>query len=129
MKSSNILLTDNFRAKVADFGFAKIGLGESDQSHISTKVKGTFGYLDPEYLRTNQLTPKSDVFSFGVLLVEILSGRRPVERTKPPEERLTVKWVRQCPLTFEKSKKMFKWSLFLGSFRHSRNTVKEGSER
>ncbi|XP_078438161.1 calmodulin-binding receptor-like cytoplasmic kinase 3 [Wolffia australiana] len=93
VKSSNILITENFRAKVADFGFAKVSHNDTEQTHISTKVKGTFGYLDPEYLRTNQLTPKSDVFSYGVLLIEILSGRRPVERTKPPDERLTVKWA------------------------------------
>jgi serine/threonine protein kinase len=56
-------------------------------------VKGTAGYLDPEYLRTYQLTPKSDVFSFGILLVEILSARRPVELKRTPEERITIRWV------------------------------------
>ncbi|CAA7406948.1 unnamed protein product [Spirodela intermedia] len=93
IKSSNILITESFRAKVADFGFAKVGHGDAGETHYSTKVKGTFGYLDPEYLQTNQLTPKSDVFSFGVLLIEILSGRRPVDRGRPADERLTVKWA------------------------------------
>lgn len=93
MKSSNILLTESYRAKVSDFGFAKSGPTDADQTHISTKVKGTAGYLDPEYLRTYQLTPKSDVFSFGILLIEIISGRRPVDLKRNADERITVRWV------------------------------------
>lgn len=81
------------RAKVADFGFAKLGPMNSDQTHVSTKVKGTVGYLDPEYMKTYQLTPKSDVYSFGILLLEIVTGRRPVELKKIPEERVTIRWV------------------------------------
>lgn len=94
VKSSNILLTDNFRAKVADFGFARTGPTEADQTHIETNVKGTAGYVDPEYLRTNHLTIKSDVFSFGILLLEILSARRPVELKRSLAERITVRWVK-----------------------------------
>lgn len=93
VKSSNILLTESMRAKVADFGFAKLGPVNNDHTHISTKVKGTVGYLDPEYMKTYHLTPKSDVYSFGILLLEILTGRRPVELKKSAEERVTLRWA------------------------------------
>ena len=92
VKSSNILLTDGFRAKVSDFGFARTG--SSEQSEIQTDVKGTAGYVDPEYLRTNYLTVKSDVYSYGILLLEILSGRRPIEVKRGTREKITVRWVR-----------------------------------
>ncbi|KAI4376692.1 hypothetical protein MLD38_014426 [Melastoma candidum] len=93
VKSSNILLTGNLRAKVADFGFARLGSSDTDKTHISTKVKGTVGYLDPEYMRTYQLTAKSDVYSFGILLLEIMTGRRPVEPKRPMDERVTLRWA------------------------------------
>ncbi|VFQ67387.1 unnamed protein product [Cuscuta campestris] len=95
VKSSNILLTESMRAKVADFGFARLGDPDTDKTHFLTKVKGTVGYLDPEYMKTYQLSPKSDVYSFGVLLLEILTGRRPVEMNKHPDERVTLRWVFQ----------------------------------
>ncbi|GJY50563.1 calmodulin-binding receptor-like cytoplasmic kinase 2 [Tanacetum coccineum] len=94
IKSSNILLTEKLRAKVADFGFARLAAdAESGQTHVSTQVKGTAGYLDPEYLRTYQLTEKSDVYSFGILLVELVTGRRPIEAKRELKERVTAKWA------------------------------------
>ncbi|URD71972.1 STYKc [Musa troglodytarum] len=94
IKASNILLTDKLRAKVADFGFARLAAEDPEATHVSTQIKGTAGYLDPEYLRTYQLTEKSDVYSFGVLLVEIVTGRRPIERNRDNRERVTTRWVR-----------------------------------
>ncbi|KAL2478739.1 Calmodulin-binding receptor-like cytoplasmic kinase 2 [Forsythia ovata] len=94
IKSSNILLTENLRAKVADFGFARLGAdSESGDTHVSTQVKGTAGYLDPEYLKTYQLTEKSDVYSFGILLVELVTGRRPIEPKRELKERITARWA------------------------------------
>ena len=81
IKPSNILLRENFRAKIADFGFAILA-ADNDSG-----VKGTTGYLDPEYPRTSQFTEKSDVFSFGVLLVELVTGRRSIETKRELKER------------------------------------------
>ncbi|KAF5744537.1 calmodulin-binding receptor-like cytoplasmic kinase 1 [Tripterygium wilfordii] len=95
IKASNVLITEKLRAKVADFGFARLSGEDPGATHISTQVKGTAGYLDPEYLRTYQLTEKSDVYSFGVLLVELMTGRHPIEHKKPQRERVTIKWAIQ----------------------------------
>ncbi|KAL4365064.1 hypothetical protein AHAS_Ahas07G0068700 [Arachis hypogaea] len=92
IKASNILITENLRAKVADFGFARLS-DDPSATHISTQVKGTAGYMDPEYLRTYQLTDKSDVYSFGVLLVEMMTGRHPIEPNRPLQERVTIRWA------------------------------------
>uniref|UniRef100_A0A803M3M9 non-specific serine/threonine protein kinase n=1 Tax=Chenopodium quinoa TaxID=63459 RepID=A0A803M3M9_CHEQI len=80
IKSENILLDDHLNAKVADFGLSK--LLSNDGDHVSSQVKGTMGYLDPEYLTTQQLTEKSDVYSFGVVMLELVSGRLPIENNK-----------------------------------------------
>ncbi|KAH7424269.1 hypothetical protein KP509_11G000200 [Ceratopteris richardii] len=93
VKPSNILLTEKFRAKVADFGFSRMGPLEIGETHVSTQVKGTAGYLDPEYLKKFQLTEKSDVYSFGILLLEIITGRKPIDEKREAKEKITIKWA------------------------------------
>ncbi|XP_061341367.1 probable LRR receptor-like serine/threonine-protein kinase RKF3 [Gastrolobium bilobum] len=77
IKASNILLDEKFEAKVADFGLAKFN--PEGMTHMSTRVAGTMGYVAPEYALYGQLTERSDVFSFGVLLLELLSGKKALE--------------------------------------------------
>ncbi|KAG9440963.1 hypothetical protein H6P81_021128 [Aristolochia fimbriata] len=91
IKTANILLDYNFEAQVADFGLAK--LSSDNYTHVSTRVMGTFGYLAPEYASSGKLTEKSDVFSFGVMLLELVTGRRPVDTTNVMEDSL-VDWAR-----------------------------------
>ncbi|XP_047163599.1 leucine-rich repeat receptor protein kinase HPCA1-like [Vigna umbellata] len=81
IKSGNILLDHHLNAKVADFGLSKL-LVDSERGHVTTQVKGTMGYLDPEYYMTQQLTEKSDVYSYGVLMLELATARRPIEQGK-----------------------------------------------
>ncbi|XP_019105894.2 leucine-rich repeat receptor protein kinase HPCA1 isoform X1 [Beta vulgaris subsp. vulgaris] len=82
IKSTNILLDERLIAKVADFGLSKL-FGDTDQKgYVTTQVKGTMGYLDPEYFMTNQLTEKSDVFSFGVVMLEMVTARKPIQDGK-----------------------------------------------
>ncbi|KAM0038297.1 putative protein kinase RLK-Pelle-WAK family [Helianthus debilis subsp. tardiflorus] len=85
IKTSNILLDEKYRAKVSDFGTSKFV--SLEQTHLTTLVKGTFGYLDPEYFQSSQFTEKSDVYSFGVVLVELLTGERPISQTRCGEHK------------------------------------------
>uniref|UniRef100_A0A6P4AD14 non-specific serine/threonine protein kinase n=1 Tax=Ziziphus jujuba TaxID=326968 RepID=A0A6P4AD14_ZIZJJ len=92
-KASNILLDSEFNAKLSDFGYAKEG-PTGDNTHVSTRVMGTKGYAAPEYIATGRLTAKCDVYSFGVVLLELLSGRRAVDKTKVGVEQNLVDWAK-----------------------------------
>ncbi|KAI5402493.1 proline-rich receptor-like protein kinase PERK4 [Lathyrus oleraceus] len=92
IKGANILLENNFEAKVADFGLAKFN--QDANTHVSTRVMGTFGYMAPEYASSGKLTDKSDVFSYGVMLLELITGRRPVGTSGDYEEDSLVDWAR-----------------------------------
>nr|WIL59856.1 nodulation protein [Melilotus officinalis] len=90
-KTSNVLLDSNYNAKLSNFGLAKGG-SRVDKSHVSTRL--TYGYAAPEYLATGNHTAKSDVYSFGVVLLEILSGRRVVDKNRPPRQHNLVEWAK-----------------------------------
>ncbi|XP_038703290.1 receptor-like serine/threonine-protein kinase ALE2 [Tripterygium wilfordii] len=92
-KASNILLENNFHAKVADFGLAKQA-PEGSANYLSTRVMGTFGYVAPEYAMTGHLLVKSDVYSYGVVLLELLTGRKPVDMSQPSGQENLVTWAR-----------------------------------
>ncbi|KAK1354948.1 Serine/threonine-protein kinase RIPK [Heracleum sosnowskyi] len=92
-KASNILLDSDYTAKLSDFGLARDG-PVGDATHVTTRVMGTQGYAAPEYMTTGHLTRASDVYSFGVLLLELLTGRRAMDRSRPSREQCLVVWAR-----------------------------------
>ncbi|XP_020580750.1 probable serine/threonine-protein kinase PBL8 [Phalaenopsis equestris] len=92
-KTSNILLDSDYTAKLSDFGLAKAG-PQGDETHVSTRVMGTYGYAAPEYVMTGHLTSRSDVYSFGVVLLELLTGRKSIDKTRPGKEQSLVDWAR-----------------------------------
>lgn len=92
LKSSNILLDNEFHPKLSDFGLAKLG-PVGDNTHVSTRVMGTYGYCAPEYAMSGKLTLKSDIYSFGVVMLELITGRRAYDSTKNQGEQNVVVWV------------------------------------
>ncbi|CAK9171645.1 unnamed protein product [Ilex paraguariensis] len=104
LKPSNILLGDDMRAKVSDFGLVR--LAPEGKGSIETRIAGTFGYLAPEYAVTGRVTTKVDVFSFGVILMELITGRKALDESQPEESMHLVTWFRRMHLnkdTFRKA--------------------------
>ncbi|XP_019454948.1 PREDICTED: probable serine/threonine-protein kinase At1g01540 isoform X2 [Lupinus angustifolius] len=92
VKSSNVLLDSEWNAKVSDFGLVKLMC--SDHSYVATRVLGTFGYVAPEYASTGMLNEKSDVYSFGMLIMEIITGKSPVDYSRPKRQINLIEWLK-----------------------------------
>ncbi|KAM5573860.1 putative serine/threonine-protein kinase PBL21 [Rosa sericea] len=93
LKSANILLDDHFNPKLSDFGLAKLG-PVGDNTHVSTRVMGTYGYCAPEYAMSGKLTLKSDIYSFGVVMLELITGKKAIDNTMKQGEQNLVAWSR-----------------------------------
>ncbi|KAH9662378.1 protein kinase domain-containing protein [Citrus sinensis] len=100
-KASNILLDGNYNAKISDFGLAKLGPA-GGESHVTTRVMGTYGYAAPEYVATGHLYVKSDVYGFGVVLLELLTGLRALDTKRPTGQQNLVEWLK--PMLSQKKK-------------------------
>ncbi|WJX10379.1 hypothetical protein P8452_01113 [Trifolium repens] len=120
LKPSNILLGDDMRAKVSDFGLVR--LAPEGQASFETRLAGTFGYLAPEYAVTGRVTTKVDVYSYGVILMEIITGRRAIDNSQPEENAHLVTWFRRILLNKDSFEKVIDPAMDineegLGSFR------------
>ncbi|KAG0472956.1 hypothetical protein HPP92_014411 [Vanilla planifolia] len=104
-KTSNILLDEHWNAKLSDFGMAREG-PEEGSSHVSTTVVGTLGYAAPEYVHTGQVTTKSDIWSFGVVIYELITGRCPIDRNRPKGEQKLLEWVKPYISDIKKFRKI-----------------------
>ncbi|KAI9164933.1 hypothetical protein LWI28_004679 [Acer negundo] len=93
LKTSNILLDENYNVKLSDFGLAMRGPCD-EESHVNTQIMGTFGYADPEYIATGNIYIKSDVYVFGVVLLELLTGLRAIDTKRPARKQILVEWLK-----------------------------------
>ncbi|KAG9134927.1 hypothetical protein Leryth_001183 [Lithospermum erythrorhizon] len=109
-KASNILLDGAYKAKISDFGLAKLGPSAS-RSHVTTRVMGTTGYAAPEYVATGHLYVKSDVYAFGVVMVEMLTGLRALDTNRPSLQHQLVDWIKPQLSEKQKLKRVMDWRL------------------